>query len=162
MFVPDRAKFFVASKNPGSSVTTIQFFDYGPDANRCFIDMHNPEISLKWGMISELPGIFANPDNQHLRDAVQAITDNKHKLPETRSKYDREIRPGVWVDVYETCGAFLGAITDPLFLRIRTAVDHAVKKLLAPGARGHKELRSDLKEARDSIDRAIQQLDEWA
>ena len=36
------------------------------------------------------------------------------------------------------------------------AVDHAVKKQLAPGQRGHKDRIQDLKEARDSLTRAIE------
>lgn len=36
------------------------------------------------------------------------------------------------------------------------AVDHAVKKELAPGQRGHKDRIQDLKEARDSLTRAIE------
>lgn len=163
MFVPDRATHYLITKETGSRVCRLEFFQDKKEAKYEFdkIVMPNYHTLAQWGPVSELPGIFANPDNQHLRDAVQAITDNKHKLPPTRSKYHREIKPGVWVDVYETCGAFLGAITDPMFCRIRTSVEHAVKKLLAPGARGHKEMRQDLEEARESISRAIEQIDEW-
>ncbi len=75
---------------------------------------------------------------------------DRHSSP--RNKYDREIVPGLWVDVYDVLDAF--GVT-------RSAVAHAVKKLLAPGQRGVKDELSDLKEARDSIDRAIQKIDEW-
>lgn len=164
MFIPDRAEFFVASRGKGSACTVVTFHREHLEALEAH---HNAAESkaeyVEWGHVKHLPSVMQNPDNQHLQKAVQAISDNKHKLPQNaaRNKYDREIRPGVWVDVYETCGAFMSTITDPLFLRVRTAVDHAVKKLLAPGERGHKELRQDLVEARDSINRAIEQVDEW-
>lgn len=69
-----------------------------------------------------------------------------------RNKYDREIVPGLWVDVYDVLDAF--TVT-------RSAVAHAVKKLLAPGQRGVKDELVDLEEARDSITRAVQKFDEW-
>lgn len=70
-----------------------------------------------------------------------------------RNKYDRQIVPGVHVDVYDVLGAFT---TDS------AAVDHAVKKLLAPGQRGHKDRITDLEEAVSSIQREIERLGEWS
>lgn len=73
------------------------------------------------------------------------------------SKYHRRIVPcfvenqddvEFYVDIYDVLTAFPTG---------SSAVDHAVKKLLAPGLRGHKDRLQDLKEARDSIERAIQQ-----
>lgn len=54
---------------------------------------------------------------------------------EPRSKYLREIKPGVWVDVYDVLQAF--AVTNP-------ALQHLVKKALQPGTRGHKTREQDL------------------
>lgn len=51
------------------------------------------------------------------------------------------------IDVYDVLIIF--QVTDP-------AVQHAVKKLLACGQRGHKDALEDLQEARQSIDRAIE------
>ena len=51
------------------------------------------------------------------------------------------------VDVYDVLKAF--DVRCP-------ATQHAVKKLLCGGARGHKNIATDLKEARDSITRAIE------
>ena len=51
------------------------------------------------------------------------------------------------IDVYEVLEAF--QVQCP-------AVQHAIKQLLFPGARGSKSARQDLEEARASIDRAIQ------
>lgn len=63
------------------------------------------------------------------------------------NKYSREIKPGVFVDVYDVLNAFKTG---------SAAVDHAVKKLLAPGQRGVKPREQDLKEAIASIERAIE------
>lgn len=40
------------------------------------------------------------------------------------------------------------------------AIQHAIKKLLCAGGRGNKDLRQDLQEAIDSIQRALQMIDE--
>lgn len=69
----------------------------------------------------------------------------------TPNKYTRYIPTldgrKVPVDVYCVLAAFPTG---------SSAVDHAVKKLLAPGQRGHKDRIQDLKEARDSLTRAIE------
>lgn len=70
-----------------------------------------------------------------------------------RNKYDREILPGVYVDVYDVLGAF--PTESP-------AIDHAVKKLLAPGQRGVKDRITDLNEAIGSIQREIDRIGEWS
>lgn len=62
------------------------------------------------------------------------------------SKYHKQIRSES-VDVYDVLVAF--GVTNP-------AVQHAIKKLLAPGQRGYKDTIQDLTEARQSIDRAIE------
>lgn len=65
----------------------------------------------------------------------------------SRNKYQREIRPGVWVDVYDVLAAF--NVTCP-------AMAHAIKKCLAPGQRGVKDSAQDKREAIASIDRSIE------
>lgn len=62
-------------------------------------------------------------------------------------KYRREIKPGVVVDVYDVLTAF--GVACP-------GRQQAIKKLLFTGMRGHKNAVTDLKEARDAIDRAIE------
>jgi len=67
-------------------------------------------------------------------------------------KYDREIKPREiygkqYIDVYEVLEAF--EVTNQ-------ATGHAIKKLLAAGKRGHKDLLKDLSEAIESIERAIE------
>lgn len=62
------------------------------------------------------------------------------------NKYQRTMK-GVHFDVYDILAAF--NVTNP-------ATQHAVKKLLMPGTRGHKDVIQDLEEAHASIGRAIE------
>lgn len=55
------------------------------------------------------------------------------------------------IDVYRVLDLY--EVTNP-------ALQHAIKKLLCAGKRGEKDYRKDLKEALDSIDRALVMLDE--
>lgn len=63
------------------------------------------------------------------------------------SKYHREIKKDVFVDVYDILVAF--EVINP-------AMAHAIKKLLAPGIRGWKDYETDCNEAIASIHRAIE------
>ena len=53
----------------------------------------------------------------------------------------------VEIDIYDVLKAW--NVTNP-------ASQHAIKKLLQPGERGHKDKLTDLREAGKSIDRAIE------
>lgn len=79
------------------------------------------------------------------------VTHPWHPKPFTPNKYTRDMPTldgrTVPVDVYCVLAAFPTG---------SAAVDHAVKKELAPGQRGVKTRLQDLKEARASLDRAIQ------
>lgn len=62
-----------------------------------------------------------------------------------RSKYHREIKPGVFVDVYDVLQAF----------DVRnSALQHVIKKALAAGQRGHKDRATDMAEIVQSAIRA--------
>lgn len=61
------------------------------------------------------------------------------------NKYQREIKPGVFVDVYDVLKAF--SVFNP-------ALQHLVKKALAVGQRGHKDAAEDLQDIIDSAIRA--------
>lgn len=68
-------------------------------------------------------------------------------------KYNREIKPGTFVDVYDVLYAF--KVTDP-------CLQHLIKKALAAGQRGHKDARQDLVDIRDSAQRALDSYDLWS
>ncbi len=55
--------------------------------------------------------------------------------PRPANKYQREIKPGVFVDVYDVLQAW--GVTNP-------ALQHLLKKALQPGHRGHKTREQDL------------------
>lgn len=65
--------------------------------------------------------------------------------PESHNKYLREIKPGVWVDVYDVLMAW--SVTNP-------ALQHLIKKALQAGERGHKTREQDLQDIIDSAIRA--------
>jgi hypothetical protein len=68
------------------------------------------------------------------------------------TKYNREIKPGTFIDVYDVLYAF--KVTDP-------CLQHLIKKALAVGQRGHKDNRQDLVDIRDSAQRALDSYDLW-
>lgn len=68
------------------------------------------------------------------------------------NKYLREIKPGVFIDVYDVLRAF--NVTDP-------CIQHAIKKQLMPGTRGAKDSNQDIMEAIQSLERSIQMQKEW-
>lgn len=84
---------------------------------------------------------------------VEAIEKEVPELKDVRNKYDVQIvgKDGVktYVDVYRVLNAF--DVRD-------AATQHAIKKLLAAGKRGHKDYVQDLKEAIASVELAIK---EW-
>ena len=68
------------------------------------------------------------------------------------SHYYKKIPDGVsYIDVYRVLELF--GVNDP-------AIQHAVKKLLVAGGRGHKDLEKDVKEAVDSLNRWIEMREE--
>ena len=81
---------------------------------------------------------------------VEAIEKEVPELSDVRNKYDVQIvgKDGVktTVDVYRVLNAF--EVHD-------AATQHAIKKLLAAGKRGHKDYVQDLKEAIASIELSI-------
>ena len=70
----------------------------------------------------------------------------------TRNKYSREIYPDIFVDVYDVLRAF--NVTDP-------CLQHLVKKALAVGQRGHKDVEEDLKDILASAKRALEMHKKW-
>lgn len=71
--------------------------------------------------------------------------DGKCHEAQLGNKYLREIKPGVWVDVYDVLMAW--SVTNP-------ALQHLIKKALQTGERGHKTREQDLQDIIDSAIRA--------
>lgn len=69
-----------------------------------------------------------------------------------KSKYHRQIAPGVWVDVYDVLAAF--EVTEP-------ELQHLIKKALAAGKRGHKDYETDLQDIQKSIVCLIARTNKW-
>ena len=63
----------------------------------------------------------------------------------TKNKYQREIKHGVFVDVYDVLQAW--GVINP-------ALQHLIKKALQPGERGHKTKAQDMQDIIDSAVRA--------
>ena len=61
------------------------------------------------------------------------------------NKYLREIKPSVYVDVYDVLKAW--EVSNP-------ALQHLIKKALQAGNRGHKDLETDMQDIIDSAIRA--------
>ena len=70
---------------------------------------------------------------------------SEEALPPERNKYMREILPDVWVDVYDVISAF--EVTDG-------GMQHALKKILATGKRGHKTETEDRVDILESVRRS--------
>jgi hypothetical protein len=68
-----------------------------------------------------------------------------------KTKYHKEVKPGVYIDVYDVLVAF--EVANP-------AIQHAIKKMLCPGQRGAKDRATDVAEAIISLQRAQEIEDE--
>ena len=89
-----------------------------------------------------------NFEDWMLEDVIETIKPNSTP----RNKYDREILPNTYVDVYDVLRAF--EVTDQ-------ALGHLIKKALAVGKRGHKTAEQDYKDILDSAQRAYDQYKQW-
>lgn len=113
-----------------------------------FSDMVKSGISLCIVGIEEdrvyLGGFFVYEKDLQL--ANEKTTQNK------TNKYLREIKPDVFVDVYDVLSAF--EVNDP-------CLSHLAKKALCAGLRGHKSRLEDLLDIKSSVERAIERHKEW-
>jgi hypothetical protein len=71
--------------------------------------------------------------------------DSLNGAASSTNKYNRVLRGGATLDVYDVLDAF--KVDNP-------AVQHALKKMLCAGSRGHKDYMQDIQEAIDSLERA--------
>ena len=97
---------------------------------------------------------MCNPDNGKHLNVNDVCEDHYEKvMGKTRigkSKYHREILPGVWVDVYDVLAAF--EVSD-------AGYQHAIKKMLATGKRGHKGEAEDRKDVLASVVRSNERFE---
>ena len=70
-----------------------------------------------------------------------------HKIVKGSLVDPKDASKGMVIDIYDVLSAF--DVRNP-------ALQHAVKKLLMPGLRGHKSVLSDMEEAHNSVKRAIE------
>lgn len=94
---------------------------------------------------------IGNKENWFLVGIREPVTDDEQNLndcigaPEADNKYLHEIKPGIFVDVYDVLMAW--NVSNP-------ALQHLIKKALQPGERGHKSREQDLQDIIDSAIRA--------
>jgi coenzyme F420-reducing hydrogenase alpha subunit len=72
--------------------------------------------------------------------------DEVYEAPKAINKYEKRVKNTV-IDVYDVLVAF--NVTCP-------AMQHAIKKCLMSGQRGHKDVTQDKREAIQSIERSIE------
>lgn len=117
---------------------------------------HVADLALKLGQQSdELRNLRAL--NEKLEALLQSARNEAERLrrhaghvgetTEKVGKYQREIKPGVWIDVYDVLHAW--RVTNP-------ALQHLVKKALQPGECGHKTMAEDLNDIIVSANRAAE------
>lgn len=98
------------------------------------------------------PGEVSLEEARRLEAALKSFSEPRP--PRRHAHYYKDVRHLKDVDVYRVLKLF--GVTDP-------CVQHAVKKLLVAGARGAgKDFERDLREAADSIHRALQMIAEDA
>lgn len=89
------------------------------------------------------------PDDSSRIDAIGQNGNNGLHYNLNRNKYEREIynssKEAIFVDVYDVLVAF--DIKNP-------ALQHAIKKMLCAGIRGHKNFTQDIDEAIQALERA--------
>lgn len=94
---------------------------------------------------------IGNKENWFLVGIREPATDDEQDLnecigsPEADNKYLHEIKPGIFIDVYDVLMAW--NVTNP-------ALQHLIKKALQAGERGHKSHEQDLQDIIDSAIRA--------
>lgn len=105
-----------------------------------------PSTTFVGDFLPEGYPIFGHPNCRCKAVKVGELhTDGKWHEAQLGNKYLREIKPGVFVDVYDVLIAW--NVTNP-------ALQHLIKKALQAGERGHKSREQDLQDIIDSAIRA--------
>lgn len=146
----DKPEFIFTAFNEGEGLIVDSEGDLVIDYNED-LDKSEKKRKLTYPQIMAI-GELKRLINERVKSAPKIAPDLTPDLGIVSSnKYEREItdRQGnsAVVDVYDVLKAF--EVTCP-------ATQHALKKLLCSGLRGHKDLQTDLLEAKESITRAIE------
>lgn len=121
----------------------LEFCKANPDHPDCKCKEGFLKVAFKQSEGEVIKAISEAMKVTSLDDSYKTYTINIDDRP---SKYSRPCK-GISLDVYDVLQAF--AVTNP-------ATQHAIKKLLCAGLRGHKDKMQDLTEALKSIERAIE------
>jgi hypothetical protein len=112
------------------------------------VDYVLKEVKMTWG--KSRFEIVSAPAN--ILEPQEYVPDPEEENAIERNKYMRQVKPGVWVDVYDVLRAW--NVVDP-------CLQHLLKKALASGQRGHKDLKEDLEDILASAKRAVEMHEEW-
>lgn len=117
------------------------------DLEFCKANPDHPDCKCKGGFLNDA---FEKARGDIASTIADVMSSNYEtfiiNIDDRPSKYSRPCK-GITLDVYDVLQAF--AVTNP-------ATQHAIKKLLCAGLRGHKDKMQDLTEALKSIERAIE------
>lgn len=91
--------------------------------------------------------IIRDDFNNHTHTGAPTKQTNKYKRKISEIPIGGKYVVTIEIDIYDVLKAW--NVTNP-------AIQHAIKKLLQPGDRGHKDKLTDLREASKSIDRGIE------
>jgi len=143
-YIPEWATHYKITSTEGlgpREYLEIEFFEnYSWQHGHSILGMHPiADLAKDLAIADVCQQIKDKPLSERIAEAVRPTE-------KVRSKYHREIKPGVYVDVYDVLNAF-GVKCH--------ALAHAIKKLLMPGERGAKGYKQDCQEAIQSINRSI-------
>jgi hypothetical protein len=126
---------------------TLRNDDYWPEAGNDYIQMvekgkrnenwKDSLINLETHDFKIVDGILIRVDRQ----------ENQQK----HSHYKKDVKHLDYIDVYRIIDLY--ELNDPCF-------QHALKKILVPGARGHKDLTKDINDIIDAMQRKLEMLAE--
>lgn len=141
--LPDDVMIIVGSRNPG------YWYEARPvccnDWGKCKLFKIVDQRYKPAGFVEQA----INAEAKRIQKEITSM------LPASANKYHRQITgicgQRVTIDVYRVLHAFPTGLPE---------IDHAVKKLLAPGMRGAKHRLQDLREAVQSIECAIKYLEQ--
>jgi hypothetical protein len=104
----------------------------------------NGSMPKKWTLIN------LDEHDYKIVDGILVKVD-KQKEKTKHSHYKKDVKHLDYIDVYRIIDLY--KLDDPCF-------QHALKKILVPGARGHKDLTKDINDIIDTMQRKLEMLAE--